>query len=189
MIGSIKGKVTHKSSNYIILETNGVGYKVSLPQVLLIPLKIGQDLGLVIHTYVREDQLTLYGFQTLEELEFFELLLTVSGVGPKSAIAIMSLAAINMLKSAIASGDATVFKKVSGIGTKTAERVIVELKEKLKDEASATPVAREQSDAMDALVALGYSQQQARDALKTVPKNTANIQDKIKLALKALSKQ
>lgn len=188
MIGSIKGRITHKSANYIILETAGVGYRVSLPQVLLVPLKVGQELSLVIHTYVREDQLTLYGFQALPELEFFELLLTVSGVGPKSALAIMSLAAIDMLKSAIASGDATVFKKVSGIGTKTAERVIVELKEKLKDEAGAIPVAREHSDAVDALLALGYSQAEARDALKHVPKDIANLQAKVKMALKTLQR-
>ncbi len=188
MIGSLKGKITHKSGNYIILETSGVGYKVFAPQVILLTWKIGQELSLVIHTYVREDQLTLYGFQTLAELEFFELLLTVSGVGPKSGLAIMSLAEISMLKSAIASGDATVFKKVSGIGTKTAERVIVELKEKLKNEVDTGPVAKEHSDAVDALIVLGYSQQEAREALKSVPKDTAKLQDKIKIALKSLSK-
>ena len=161
MIGSIKGKISHKSGNYIILETSGVGYKVFVPQALLLTLKLNQELSLVTHTYVREDQLTLYGFQTLPELEFFELLLTVSGVGPKSALAIMSLAGIDMLKSAIASGDATVFKKVSGIGQKTAERVIVELKEKLKDEAATGPFAQQHSDAVDALLSLGYSQQEA----------------------------
>src|SRR6185295_9316164 len=136
----------------------------------------GQEVSLVTHTYVREDQLTLYGFQTLPELEFFEMLLTVSGVGPKSALGIMSLASIDMIKSAIVSEDPSVFTKVSGIGRKTAERVIVELKEKLKDEKSAAPVAQEQSDALDALVALGYSQQEARDALKNVPKDTADVQ-------------
>jgi Holliday junction DNA helicase RuvA len=188
MIGSIKGKISHKSTNYIILETNNVGYKVFVPQILMLTLKLNQDLSLVIHTYVREDQLTLYGFQTLPELEFFELLLTVSGVGPKSGLAIMSLAEISMLKSAIASGDASVFKKVSGIGTKTAERVIVELKEKLKEEADKQPVAKEHSDAMDALMALGYSLQEARDALKSVPANVSNLQDKVKIALKSLSK-
>lgn len=188
MIGSLKGKVTQKAANYIILETNSVGYKVFAPQILLVTMKVGQELSLMIHTYVREDQLTLYGFQTLPELEFFEMLLTVSGVGPKSALGIMSLANIEMIKSAIVSEDPSVFTKVSGIGRKTAERVIVELKEKLKDEKSAAPVAREHSDAMDALVSLGYSQQEARDALKTVPKETANLQDKIKIALKALSK-
>ncbi len=188
MIGSIKGKISHKAANFIIVETSGLGYKVFLPQVILVPLKVGQGLSLVIHTYVRDDQITLYGFQTLAELEFFELLLTVSGVGPKSALAIMSLAEINMLKSAIASGDATVFKKVSGIGTKTAERVIVELKEKLKDSVGTGPGALDHSDAVDALLALGYSQQEAREALKTIPKNVSDLQEKVKMALKSLHK-
>ena len=159
-----------------------------MPQVFLLTLRLNQELSLVIHTYVREDQLTLYGFQTLPELEFFELLLTVSGVGPKSALGIMSLASLEMIKSAIVSEDPSVFTKVSGIGRKTAERVIVELKEKLKDEKSSMPVAKEHSDAMDALVALGYSQQEARDALKAVPANISNLQEKVKIALKALSK-
>ncbi len=188
MIGSIRGKISHKSSNYIILETSGVGYKVFMPQVLLLTLKLNQDLSLVIHTYVREDQITLYGFQTLPELEFFELLLTVSGVGPKSALGIMSLASLEMIKSAIVSEDPTVFTKVSGIGRKTAERVIVELKEKLKSESQNQPVAREHSDAMDALVSLGYSQQEARTALKNVPKEITDLQMKIKFALKGLHK-
>jgi holliday junction DNA helicase RuvA len=153
-----------------------------------VPLKVGQELNLVIHTYVREDQITLYGFPTLPELEFFELLLTVSGVGPKSALGIMSLASLEMIKSAIVSEDPSVFTKVSGIGRKTAERVIVELKEKLKNEVSAAPVAREHSDAMDALVALGYSQQEAREALKVVPRDVADLQTKIKLALRGLHK-
>jgi Holliday junction DNA helicase RuvA len=188
MIGSIKGKITQKSGNYVIVEIAGVGYKIFTPQSIHLTLKLNQEISLVIHTYVREDQITLYGFQTLAELEFFELLLTVSGVGPKSALAIMSLAEISMLKSAIASGDAQIFKKVSGIGTKTAERVIVELREKLKDEVGKQPVAREHSDALDALVSLGYSQAEARDALKSVPTEVSNLQQKIKIALKALSK-
>lgn len=188
MIGSLKGQVTHKGTNYIILAVAGVGYKVFLTPILLMPLKIGQDLYLVTLTYVREDQITLYGFSALPELEFFELLLTVSGVGPKSALGIMSLASLEMIKSAIVSEDPSVFTKVSGIGRKTAERVIVELKGKLKDEASATPVAREHSDAMDALVVLGYSQQEAREALKIVPKDVVDLQTKIKLALKGLHK-
>ncbi len=188
MIGSIKGQVTHKSTNYLIVETNGVGYKIFVTPPVLLGAKLNQELSLVILTYVREDQISLYGFPTLPELEFFELLLTVSGVGPKSALGIMSLASLEMIKSAIVSEDPSVFTKVSGIGRKTAERVIVELKEKLKDEKSSMPVAREHSDAMDALIALGYNQQQARDALKNVPKDIVKLQDKIKLALKNLNK-
>ncbi len=188
MIGSIKGKISHKSGNYVIVEAGSIGYKVFLPQVILLTVKVGQNVEFVTHTYVREDQITLYGFETLAQLEFFELLLTVSGVGPKSGLGIMSLSSLDMIKSAIASGDAAIFKKVSGIGTKTAERVIVELKEKLKDEVGAAPVAKEHTDVLDALVALGYSQQEARSALKAVPSDVSDIQQKIKIALKALSK-
>jgi len=188
MIGSVKGKITHKGSGYVILETGSVGYKIYVTPIVLVPAKVGQDLSLVIHTYVREDQITLYGFERLPELEFFELLLTVSGVGPKSAIGIMSLASLEMIKSAIVSEDPSVFTKVSGIGRKTAERVIVELKEKLKSEVDSSPVAQEHSDAVDALLALGYSQQEARDALKKVPKELSSLSDKVKLALKNLNK-
>jgi Holliday junction DNA helicase RuvA len=187
MIGSIKGKITHKSTSYVIVETNGVGYKIFLPQIILVSKHVDDEVSLVIHTYVREDQITLYGFETLAQLEFFELLLTVSGVGPKSAMGIMSLSNLDMIKSAIASGDAGIFKKVSGIGTKTAERVIVELREKLKNEGIAAPIAQEHNDALEALVALGYRENDAREVLKKIPSDKT-IQEKIKLALKALSK-
>jgi Holliday junction DNA helicase RuvA len=188
MIGSLSGKIQHKSSNYIILETQGVGYKVFVTPILMVTLKVGQTLNLVTLTYVREDQITLYGFEKLPELEFFELLLTVSGVGPKSALGIMSLASLDMIKSAIVSEDPTVFTKVSGIGRKTAERVIIELKDKLKGFAEAAPVAKEHSDALDALLALGYSQPEAREALKAVPTEVKSLQEKVKLALKNLTK-
>lgn len=188
MIGSIKGTIQHKGTGYVIVETGGVGYKIFVTPVLWTNAKVGQEVNLVIHTYVREDQISFYGFEKLEELEFFELLLTVSGVGPKSGLGIMSLAEVSMIKSAIVSEDPSVFTKVSGIGRKTAERVIVELKEKLRGEAGSAPVAREHSDALDALLALGYSQPEARQALKQVPKEVSKLQEKVRLALKAISK-
>lgn len=187
MIGSIKGTVQYKGAGYVIIQTlNGLGYKLSVTPIVLTPLKLGQEISLFVLTYVREDQLTLYGFETVPEQEFFEMLISVSGVGPKSALGIMSLASHEMIKSAIVSEDPSVFTKVSGIGRKTAERVIVELKEKLKSEADTAPVAKEHSDVLDALVALGYSQAEAREAMKNVPKDNANLQDKIKAALKNL---
>lgn len=188
MIGSIKGKILQKATNYVIIDTNGVGYKVFVTPILLTQLKVDQEISMLVHTYVREDQISLYGFERLAELEFFELLLTVSGVGPKSALGIMSLATVEMIKSAIVSEDPTVFTKVSGIGRKTAERVIVELKEKLRTQVDSSPVAKEHSDALDALMSLGYSQQQARDALKSVPPTLTNLQEKVKAALKSLNK-
>jgi Holliday junction DNA helicase RuvA len=187
MIGSIVGKIRYKGVGFLIVETNGVGYKVFVTPPLHFESKVGNDLSLVIHTYVREDQISLYGFQTLPELEFFEQLLTVSGIGPKSALGIMSVSSLDMIKSAIASGDAGLFKKVSGIGTKTAERVIVELREKLKSQGAANPMAQEHTDALEALLALGYKDQQAREALKGISESKT-IQEKIKLALKNLQK-
>src|SRR4051812_15152874 len=106
MIGSIAGKIQYKGTGFLIVETSGVGYKVAVTPPLHFESKIGETLSLVIHTYVREDQLSLYGFKTLAELEFFEQLLTVSGIGPKSALGIMSVSSLDMIKSAIASGDA-----------------------------------------------------------------------------------
>ncbi|HEX5429940.1 MAG TPA: Holliday junction branch migration protein RuvA [Patescibacteria group bacterium] len=187
MIGSIAGKIQHKGTGFLIVETGGVGYKVFVTPPQHFEAKVGSAASFVIHTYVREDQITLYGFSNINELEFFELLLTVSGVGPKSALGIMSVSSLDMIKSAIASGDAGLFKKVSGIGTKTAERVIVELREKLKSQGNATPIAAEHSDALEALMTLGYREQQAREALKNVPESKS-VQDKIKLALKNLQK-
>jgi Holliday junction DNA helicase RuvA len=187
MIGSISGVVQYKGGNYLIIQTGGVGYKIfSIPTIIALA-KVNSDMLLFIHTYVREDQISLYGFSKVEELEFFELLLTVSGVGPKSALGIMSLSEINMLKSAIASGDPSVFTKVAGIGRKTAERVIVELKEKLKFETAMFPIAAEHNDALEALEALGFSQQEAREALKDV-KPEMSIQEKVKSALKKIGR-
>lgn len=188
MIGSINGQVKYKGLGFVVVETGGGGYKVFVIPTLLASLKKNQETELVIHTHVREDQISLYGFLATEELEFFEMLIAVSGIGPKSALGIMSLATVGMIKSAIVSEDPSVFTKVSGIGRKTAERVIVELKEKLKNEADAAPVAKEHSDVLDALVALGYSQQEAREALKAVPAEVTKLQEKVKLALKNLSK-
>jgi Holliday junction DNA helicase RuvA len=188
MIGSIKGKIEHKGTNYVIVDVGGVGYKIFVPAPILLQLKKNQATSFFTLTYVREDQITLYGFSSVEGLEFFELLLTVSGVGPKSALGIISLSEIDMIKSAIVSEDPSIFTKVSGIGRKTAERVIVELKEKLKGEFGSVSIAKEHSDALDALIALGYSQQQAREALKDMPKDIVNLQDKIKFALRSIQK-
>jgi Holliday junction DNA helicase RuvA len=188
MIASIKGTVQYKGNGFLILETGGIGYKVAATPPTVLEAKLNQAVSLAILTYVREDQISLYGFKSREELAFFEQLLTVSGIGPKSALGIMSLSSLETIKSAIASGDAAVFTKVSGIGRKTAERVIVELREKLKEEGVGTAVGVEHSDALSALITLGYKEAEARAALKSIPQNLTNLQEKIKFALKQLSK-
>jgi Holliday junction DNA helicase RuvA len=187
MIGSINGVVQYKGASFLIVQTGGVGYKIFTIPTTVASTKVNTDVLFFIHTYVREDQISLYGFLRMEELEFFDLLLTVSGVGPKSALGIMSLSEVSMLKSAIASEDVGVFTKVAGIGRKTAQRVILELKEKLKFENATAPIAVEHNDALQALITLGFSQQEARMALKDLQADLS-LQEKIKAALKKLGK-
>lgn len=193
MIGYISGTVKAIRKNYIIVATDYIGYKVFVIPQISLALEPAAKISLYTHTYVREDQLALYGFSTFPELEFFELLLSVSGVGPRIAMSIMSLADLEMIRSAIANGDAAVFTKVSGVGRRIAERLIVELKEKIGLEQGArgelSEISKAQADVLDVLLALGYSRAEARKALSEVPKEITNSEEKIRLALRSLAKQ
>lgn len=189
MIGSIRGKITLKTEKFILVETGGVGYKISVsPDTLSKALKIGDEIFLFIHTHVREDILDLYGFLNREELEFFEMLINVSGIGPKGALAILGIASIETLKRAIVTSDTSYLTKISGIGKKTAEKIVIELRDKIsenmKDEKGGASMQGE-LDALEALKSLGYSQNEARDALKKVTPDT-NTNTKIREALKIL---
>lgn len=192
MIGYISGLVKAIHKNYIIVATDHVGYKVFVtPQVSLSNTE-GKQLSLFTYTYVREDQLSLYGFPSLRELDFFEMLISVSGVGPKIAMAIMSVADIDVIKSGIASGDASVFTKVSGVGRKTAERLIVELREKVGEIEEGKEMtggfAQAHADVIDVLMALGYSRTEARQAVQSLPTNLSSSEDKVREALRSLAK-
>ena len=193
MIGHLEGTVKAVRKNYLILATDYVGYKVFVAPQLSLTSEPGKKLSLFIHTHVREDQISLFGFTTLPELEFFELLLTVSGVGPKLALSVMSLSDLNMIKSGILNEDPNVFTKVSGIGRKTAERLIIELKDKITDEFGGKEeglreISKAQADVLDVLLALGYSRSEARDALAGLPKNLGSSEEKIREALRLLAK-
>src|SRR3989344_8302402 len=140
MIGSIKGKIILKTEKFLIVETSGVGYKISVsPDVLSKtkktgePARAGGEISLWIHTHVREDAFDLYGFLDRQELEFFEMLINVSGIGPKGALVILGVATINTLKRAISTGDIGYLTKISGIGKKTAEKIVIELRDKLAE--------------------------------------------------------
>lgn len=187
MIAHITGKIIDTNERFLIVETNGIGYKIFVSADALSSLSIGQEASLYTYLAVREDALDLYGFRTSEERIFFEMLLSVSGIGPKSALSILSITAIDTLKKAIATGDTGYLTKVSGIGRKTAEKIVIELRDKLKahiDDANTN--LRGDHDAIDALKALGYSQNEARDALKDIPVELT-INEKIKEALKRLN--
>jgi Holliday junction DNA helicase RuvA len=189
MIGSIRGKIILKTEKFLIVETGGVGYKINIsPDTLSKTQKINDEVFLFIHTHVREDILDLYGFLNREELEFFEMLINVSGIGPKGALAILGIASIATLEKAIGTGDISYLTKISGIGKKTAEKIIIELRDKIADENKNKQSGislRDELDALEALKSLGYSQNEARDALKKVTPD-ANTNTKIREALKIL---
>ena len=188
MIAYLEGTILAKQPTHLVVANRGVGYKVFAAGPALNKAKIGQALQLYIHTHIREDQFSLYGFLSADELDLFELLLSVSGVGPKVALAVMSGAAAENIRSAIASGDPGVFTKVSGVGKKTAERIVMELKEKIGESGPAGSLKGSQNfgESLDALLALGYNQQEARQALRRVPTELTDSGSIVKAALKIL---
>jgi len=192
MIQQIKGTVEFIGAGYAVVSASDIGYKIfTTPGTLQTLSKETEKVALWTHLAVRENSMDLYGFLEHAELNFFEMLITISGIGPKGALGILSIASIDTLKQAISSGDTTYLTKVSGIGRKNAEKIVLELKDKLgsgdiyqgNDEN-----LKEESDTLEALVALGYSQHEAREALKNISKDTASTNEKIKEALKSLGK-
>ena len=185
MIGSIRGKIILKTEKFLIVETGGVGYKISVsPDTLSKTKKTEEEIFLFIHTHIREDAFDLYGFLDKIELEFFEMLLGVSGIGPRSALAILGIASIETLRKAIGTGDTSYLTKISGIGRKTAEKIVIELRDKIGEEKSGSSLQVE-LDALEALKSLGYSQAESRDALKKVA-TSIDTNTKIREALKIL---
>jgi Holliday junction DNA helicase RuvA len=191
MIAYLSGKIINRTEKYIILLVSGVGYEVFLPEKFISKVQIDQDLEVYLYHKQREDAQELYGFESLKEREFFTKLISVSGVGPKSALAVLSIADVDNLSSAIATGNAEIFKKVSGIGTKTAERIVVELKSKVGALASMTEASNEDSgdiEVFEALSALGFADNDIRSVYSQLPANLETTSDKIKAALKLLKK-
>ena len=190
MISFLDGTIKAVRKNYIIVMTDYVGYKVFVTPQILLNVQPSQKVSIYTHTYVREDQLSLFGFSTLNELEFFETLLGVSGIGPKSALAIMSIGNLDVIKNGIINQDTSVFTQVSGVGRKIAERLILELKDKITE--TSIPISEgptRHSEVMDVLMALGYTRVEAREALAAVPADVADSEERIRHALRALAKQ
>ena len=189
MIGSIKGKIIFKKEKFIILDVSGVGYKINVStDTLSKTQKQDKEVFFFIHTHVREDALDLYGFLDYSELEFFEMLISVSGIGPKGALTILGVTSIEALRKAIGTGDISYLTKISGIGKKTAEKILIELRDKIGDQIKdekGNHSLQEELDALEALKSLGYSQSEAREALKKVSPES-NTNTKIKEALKIL---
>lgn len=184
MIAQLKGTVTHSELGSIILDVSGVGYKIRTKTVE--HYSEGSSLRVWTHLAVREDAMELYGFSEHEDLKFFELLIKVSGVGPKTALGILSLATIPTLRQAIAGGDLSYLTKVSGIGRKTAEKIIIELRDKVGDESGQS--LEGVGDALEALIALGYGRREAQETLRKSDHSNLSVEDIVRKALADLSK-
>lgn len=190
MIGSITGTPQLITDKYAIIDVHGVGYKIFLPSKTLSEISNEDAVSIFTHLIVKEDALDLYGFKTLAERDFFEMLISVSGVGPKGALGVISVSSLENLKKAIASSEITYLTQVSGIGKKTAEKVVIELRDKLQlfNVDSNGFTFRGDSDVIEALKSLGYSHFDARDAVKEIPKEITDTNSRIKEALKFLGK-
>lgn len=191
MIAYLKGKIIHVGERFVVIETGGIGYKVFIPSDSHQNVaKIAGEAELWTYLSVRENALDLYGFQNKTELDFFELLITISGIGPKTALGILSVTTIDNLRQAIGTGETSHLTKISGIGKKVAEKIVLELRDKidfLESEKNSDNM-RDESDALEGLQALGFNEREARETLKKLPKNITKPSDKIKHALKLLGK-
>ena len=191
MYDYIKGKLARKAENYAVVEANGVGYKIITTKSSLANVKDGEVI-FYTYLYVREDIFDLYGFSTTEERAAFELLISVNGVGPKAAIAILSCVTASELAIAIVTNQPKVITVAQGVGNKMAQKIILELKDKIKNQDikssdySAAPIP-EEDDTINALVALGYNQAEIITALRDVPQEYS-VEEKIKYGLKNLMK-
>lgn len=195
MIAFLKGKLIHKDPTFVIIDVNGVGYHAHISLQTYSEIKDQENILLFTHLNIREDAHVLFGFSKEAEKKMFQMLISVNGVGPSTAIIMLSYMSIDELKSAIVHDDATTLQKIKGIGGKTAQRVIIELKDKLKKDAfeeiipSGTGVRHNtlRNEALSALITLGINKSAAEKSVDSVLKksgNTLTLEDLVKQALK-----
>ena len=199
MFAYIKGSLEQKSTNFVVIENNGIGYKVFMSVKAIEELgEIGNNVKVFTYYYVREDNISLYGFNSLEELRMFELLLCVSGIGAKSAITILANVSPSTFVLAVISNDVSKLVKIQGIGAKTAARIILELKDKLKtdqaiskDEEVKAVIEDDNKDneAISALQVLGYTKKEIDKAFEKIDKTNLSLEDTIKKLLLVLGKE
>jgi holliday junction DNA helicase RuvA len=190
MIGRLNGMLADKNPPQVLVDCNGVGYEVDVPMSTFYNLPgTGERVSLLTHFVVREDAQILYGFATSGEREAFRQLIKISGVGPRTALSVLSGMSVGDIAQAVTAQDASRLVKVPGIGKKTAERLLLELKGKVGADLGHLTVAVSdaQADILQALVALGYSDKEAAASVKSLPA-VVGVSDGIKLALKALAK-
>lgn len=203
MLAYVKGTLEIKTKGYIVVETNGIGYKIFMPESTIEKLgTIGEQVKIFTFMRVREDDVSLYGFLTNEELRMFELLLSVSGIGAKGALTILSNITPSQFALAVIANDVGMLKKLPGIGPKTAQRTILELKDKLKKEQEIAVTTEEEensfqeailedekvSEAVSALQVLGYSKKEITEALTTIDMKSLSLEEIIRKGLSVLGR-
>jgi Holliday junction DNA helicase RuvA len=189
MIAKIEGIVWDTNDKFLTVGVSGIGFKIFTTLETKGVSQKGNNISLFTHLVVREDALNLYGFITEEELKFFEMIISISGIGPKTALNVLNISSVPALKRAISSGDTSHLTKVSGIGKKIADKMVLELKDKVIIFEEESDVSlRDEIDAIEAMKTLGYNPKDARDALREVSKEITKTGDRIKAALKILGK-
>lgn len=183
MIARVRGQLIEKTFEAAIVDVGGVGYEILTVPRDLADVHPGDEVRFMIHDYIREDQHSLYGFRSMESKQFFARLISINGVGPKVALAILAATTLDNLKQAIATGDPDLLRGVSGVGAKTAQRIILELKGKLDQTGEAFG-----DETYQALVGLGYNSAQAAQAVSKLPTEVKDSAERVKLALKGLAK-
>lgn len=185
MISYLKGIVLAKTEETVIIENNDLGFEVSVPVTLWRKLVPGMPAALFTHEYIREDSRQLYGFAALPELRFFRKLISISGVGPKIALHVLSLGSLRDIETAVMSGNVAFLTAIPGIGVKTAQKIVLELKGKL----DLSEGSGESRETIEALESLGYSGAQAREVLGRISPEIQNVGDRIRAALRLLGQK
>jgi len=191
MIRLVRGTVVARSKDALVVDVGGVGFKVLTPEPTAARFHDGATV--LLHTYlqVREDALTLFGFESEDELQIFELLITVSGVGPKMGLSLLSTLSPDAFRLALANQEPALLARTPGVGKRTAEKIVLELKDKVKGPASGLEALAQltaaDGEVIDALVALGYSVVEAQRAVQNLPKDAVSVEDRLRLALSKFS--
>ncbi|MBU1039136.1 Holliday junction branch migration protein RuvA [Patescibacteria group bacterium] len=188
MIAQLIGQLANKTEKTLVIDVNGVGYEVSCNKEVLLSLTEGQTIKLFTYLAVREDALDLYGFLDLEELNFFKLLLTVSGIGPKSALNVLAMAKPKDIKRAVSRQEPGLLQSVQGLGKKTAEKIVNDLKDKLVY-LPTDDVSDDESAILQAIVSLGYSPAEARIVVQSTRGQEGTLEEKIKATLRLLGRK
>lgn len=197
MIAYLKGIIDIKRQDYVVIDVHGVGYKIFMPEGAIQNLEVDSEVKIYTFMRVREDDVSLYGFLNAEELAMFELLISVGGIGAKSAVGILSNIAPSKFALAVITDDVTTLKKLPGIGAKTAQRIILELKDKIKTQEATeqeneikqkTEVSDSAKDAIEALQVLGYTRREVEEAISKIGESNLTTEEIIKQGLKYLGR-